>query len=147
MSFPASFIPGMAPSAIGQAGKRSRTGRKAAAKGDSWEKEVERTHDGYQACGVALISKSPVPTSPAPRKWIAPAFQHLSGMIRGLSKRSDCDYSGCVSVDPFNGRTVMMEPKATDAKTSLPVILRGSASGLQYHQLQGLRRGSRSAGL
>lgn len=147
MSIPASLIPGMAPSATGQAGKRSREGRKAAAQGDAWEAELENAHKGYQECGVALITKRPVPTSPAPRSWVAPQHQKFAGIIRVLSKRSACDYSGCVKVDPFHGRTVMMEAKHTaSAATSLPVILRGKASGLQYHQLTELRRVRRFGG-
>ena len=146
MSIPASLIPGLAPSAIGQAGEKSRVGYKSNKAGDAWESELEATHRGYRECGVAMIDKAPVPTSPAPKAWIAPKFHKMAGIIRVLSKRSDCDYTGCVAVPPFNGRTVMMEAKHTVEKPSLPVILRGKASGLQYHQLTALRRVRRFGG-
>ena len=136
MSIPASLIPGMDPSAIGQAGKRSRRGKRSAAEGKAWERELEWTHKGYLECGVAMIDKVPVPTVP-----VMIGQGKAKRMFRRFSERTACDYIGCVAVPPFNGRTAMMEAKHTAKEApSLVVVLRGSGSGLQFHQLAALHR-------
>lgn len=142
MSIPGRLILGTAPSAIRQAGERSRHGYQAKKQGDAWERELECTHKGYRDCGIALVTKVPVPTIP-----VMIGQGENRRMLRKFSERTACDYTGCVAVDPFSGRAVMMEAKhSADSKPSLPVILRGDGSGLQYHQLTELRRVRRYGG-